>query len=51
MRTPVVMLSSSPDRSEQARATSYPCVKRYLIKPFDIAAARGLLAMLAGSLS
>lgn len=41
----VVMLTSSPDPSDRARAASYPCVRGYVVKPIDTAAARDLPAL------
>lgn len=38
----VVMLSSSPDQTDRQRALGCPCVKGYVIKPLDLAAARDL---------
>jgi CheY-like chemotaxis protein len=35
----VVMLSSSPDPADRARALSHPCVKAYVTKPIDRASA------------
>ncbi len=39
---PVVMLSSSPDPADRARAAQYRCVRDYLVKPLDAEAARAL---------
>lgn len=43
-RAVVVMLTSSPDPADQARALSFDCVKGYVVKPIDLAAAAGLVA-------
>lgn len=40
----VVMLTSSPDPQDRERALASPHVKGYVVKPIDLAAARGLLA-------
>ena len=42
----VVMLTSSPDPDDRARAASYPCVCAYLVKPLGKAAALTLPALL-----
>jgi CheY-like chemotaxis protein len=42
----VVMLTSSPDPDDRARAASYPCVRGYLVKPLDKAAVLALPASL-----
>jgi CheY-like chemotaxis protein len=47
---PVVMLTSSSDPGDRARARAYPCVAGYLVKPIDVASAKGL-AQLAGACS
>lgn len=39
---PVVMLSSSPDPADRARAAQHRCVRDYLVKPLDAEAARAL---------
>lgn len=39
---PVVMLSSSPDPADRARAAQHRCVSGYLVKPLDLEAARAL---------
>jgi CheY-like chemotaxis protein len=44
-RAVVVMLTSSPDPTDRARAATYPCVRGYIVKPIDVAAARALLAL------
>lgn len=41
-RAVVVMLTSSPDPKDRARALAYACVKDYIVKPIDREAARGL---------
>lgn len=38
----VVMLTSSPDPQDRARAFSFGSVKGYLVKPIDVESARGL---------
>lgn len=38
----VVMLTSSPDPGDRARAAAYPCVTGYLVKPLNQAAAQTL---------
>lgn len=38
----VVMLTSSPDQTDRQRALGFSCVKGYVIKPLDLAAARDL---------
>ena len=47
-RAVVVMLTSSPDPQDQARAQTYSCVKGYVIKPIDLASAKGLIDLVAG---
>lgn len=44
-RSVVVMLTSSPDPHDRERAFASPCVRGYVVKPIDLAAARGLLAL------
>jgi CheY-like chemotaxis protein len=39
----VVMLTSSPDPQDRARAQTYSVVRAYVVKPLDLDAARGLL--------
>lgn len=39
---PVVMLSSSPDPADRARAAQHRCVRDYLVKPLNVDAARAL---------
>lgn len=41
----VVMLTSSPEADDKARARSYRCVRGYLIKPLDPDTAGGLAAL------
>ncbi len=41
-RAVVVMLTSSPDPTDRARAMAYSCVKGYVIKPIDVASAKKL---------
>ena len=41
-RAVVVMLTSSPDPHDQARAFSYASVRSYVVKPIDVAAAHRL---------
>ena len=45
-RTPVVMLTSSPDPADRARALRHRCVKDYLTKPLDRDAAASLAQLL-----
>ncbi|KQV81245.1 response regulator [Rhizobacter sp. Root1221] len=40
---PVVMLTSSPDPADRARALAHASVRAYLVKPLDDASARSLL--------
>lgn len=42
----VVMLTSSPDPRDQARAATFASVKGYITKPIDKASAQGLLKLL-----
>lgn len=44
----VVMLTSSPDAADRARALAYPCVKGYVTKPIDMESAASLVALLDG---
>lgn len=46
-RAVVVLLTSSPDPSDQARAMSYACVKGYIVKPLDVPRAKGLSNLVA----
>jgi CheY-like chemotaxis protein len=46
-RAVVVMLTSSPDPSDRARALAFPAVRGYVTKPIDIPSARGLLRHLS----
>lgn len=39
---PVVMLTSSPDPVDRARAARHRCVRDYLVKPLSLEAAHGL---------
>ncbi len=39
----VIMLTSSPDPTDRARALSYACVKGYVVKPLELPNAGGLL--------
>ena len=39
---PVVMLSSSPDPADRARAAQHRCVRGYLVKPLNLDSARAL---------
>lgn len=41
----VVMLTSSPDPKDRARALAYACVKDYVVKPIELDAARALVAV------
>jgi CheY-like chemotaxis protein len=43
----IVMLSSSPHPADQARAMAHRCVRGYLVKPIDLAGARGLAGLVA----
>ena len=47
-RALVVMLTSSPDPTDRARADSYQCVKGYVVKPIDVPSAQALPALLGG---
>jgi CheY-like chemotaxis protein len=51
VRAIVVMLTSSPNPKDKARAMSYPCVKKYLVKPIDTASAQALVPLAIESLS
>lgn len=39
---PVVMLTSSPDPADRARAAQHRCVRDYLVKPLSVEAVRAL---------
>ncbi|MEK8052337.1 response regulator [Ideonella sp. DXS22W] len=41
---PVVMLTSSPDPADRARAAQYRCVRDYLVKPLSLDAAHDIAA-------
>jgi CheY-like chemotaxis protein len=43
-----VMLTSSPDPADRARAMAHPCVKGYIVKPIDLRSAKGLPALARG---
>jgi len=45
-RAVVVMLTSSPDPRDRAQAEAYECVRGYVVKPIDLAAARRLSGLL-----
>ena len=45
-RAPIVMLTSSPDPGDRARALRHACVKDYLTKPIDRGAAASLAQLL-----
>ena len=45
--SPVVMLSSSPDPADQARAMAYPPVRGYITKPITRDAALGLAKLVS----
>jgi CheY-like chemotaxis protein len=47
-RAVVVMLTSSPDPDDKARAMAFSCVKGYVVKPIDAASARGLVDLVDG---
>lgn len=47
-RAVVVMLTSSPDPADRARAMAFACVKDYVVKPIDREAARGLAELVPG---
>ena len=42
-RAVVVMLTTSPDPHDQTRAFSFESVRSYVVKPLDVASARGLI--------
>jgi CheY-like chemotaxis protein len=42
----VVVLTSSPDPADRRRALAHGCVRGYLVKPIDTAAALGLVRLL-----
>jgi CheY-like chemotaxis protein len=46
----VVMLTSSPDPTDRARAFAFSAVRSYVVKPLDLASARDL-SNVAGSLA
>lgn len=50
-RAVVVMLTSSPDPADRARAAGFACVRGYVVKPIDKAVAAGLVDLVreAGS--
>ncbi len=48
-RAVVVMLTSSPDPADQARAAKFSCVHGYLIKPIDVASAARLLTVIGAA--
>ena len=48
-RAAVVMLTSSPDPQDRARAESYDCVRGYVVKPISVASARALDGLLSSS--
>jgi len=48
-RAVVVMLTSSPDPADRARAVRYPCVRGYVVKPIDLPAARRLVEVVVES--
>jgi CheY-like chemotaxis protein len=45
-RAGVVVLTSSPDPADRRRALAHACVRGYLVKPIDMAAAHGLAPLL-----
>jgi CheY-like chemotaxis protein len=45
----VVMLTSSPDPQDRARAQTYSAVRAYVVKPLDLDAVRGLSQVCAAS--
>lgn len=45
----VVMLTSSPDPHDQARAATFSAVRGYITKPIDKLSAQGLLNLLQGT--
>ncbi len=45
-RAIVVMLTSSPDPRDREQAESFDCVRGYVVKPIDLAAARRLSTLL-----
>ncbi len=47
----VVMLTSSPDPQDRARAEGYSVVRAYVVKPLDLDAARGLAQICVASSS
>ena len=42
----VVMLTSSPDPHDRSQAESFACVRGYVVKPIDLAAAQRLNALI-----
>jgi CheY-like chemotaxis protein len=44
-RAVVVMLTSSPDPRDRAQAETFDCVRGYVVKPIDLAAARRLAGL------
>lgn len=46
-RAVVMMLTSSPDPNDRARALAFSCVKGYITKPIDLSSARGLVDLVA----
>ncbi len=46
-RAIVMMLTSSPDPRDRARALAFSCVKGYITKPIDLVSARGLVDLVA----
>ena len=47
-RAVVIMLTTSPDPVDRARALAYPCVRSYVVKPIDVPAAQSLLGVIDG---
>jgi len=48
-RAVVVMLTSSPDPRDRVEAERYACVRGYVVKPINLAAAQGLHALVTGA--
>jgi len=48
-RAPVVMLTSSPDPRDREQAEAFDCVRGYVVKPINIAAAQRLSELLDAS--
>jgi len=46
-RAVVVMLTSSPDPQDRARAESFACVRHFVVKPITVEQARQLVAIAA----